>query len=319
MATIATTYQTYQIKGIREQLSNLIYNIAPTDTPFMSNAGTGDKLENTFFEWQTDDLAAAVATNAQIEGDDVTTFEAATPTVRMGNYTQISRKEVIISDTAEVVNKAGRKSELAYQVSKRGSEIKRDIEKKLLANKAAVAGAAGTARETASILAFIKTNVDKAAGGVNPVYTTLPNDVRTDGTPRAFTETMLKNAVQLQWNEGGKADTILVNGSQKVAISAFAGIATATFNQSTAKPSTIIGAADVYVSDFGTLYVVADRFMRSTDALILDFDLISLRYLRPFKTVPLAKTGDAEKRMLLAEFGLQVNQEKGLALVTDLS
>lgn len=319
MATIATTYQTYQIKGIREQLSNLIYNISPEDTPFLSNAGTGEKLENTFFEWQTDELAAAADDNAQIEGDDVTTFEAATPTVRMGNYTQISRKEVIISDTSEVVNKAGRKSELSYQVAKKGKEMKRDMEKKLLANKAAVAGAAGTARETASILAFIKTNVDKEAGGVNPVYTTVPNDVRTDGTPRAFTEAMLKNGIQLQWAEGGSADTILVNGTQKVAISGFDGIATSTYNLSSAKQSVIIGAADVYVSDFGTLFVVADRFMRSTDALILDFDLISLRYLRPFKTVPLAKTGDAEKRMLIAEYGLQVNQEKGLALVTDLS
>lgn len=319
MAIVANTATTYVAKGIREQLSNVIYNISPEETPFISNAGGGPKLENTFFEWQTDSLAAAATNNQQLEADDIAAFDAIQYTVRMGAHAQISRKTVIVGGTEEEVNKAGRKSELAYQVSKKGAELKRDMEAGLLlpAN-VDVAGAAATARVTAGIGAYIKTNVDFGAGGVNPVYTTLANNARTDGTTRAFTEAQLKNVIQLQWAQGGKSDTVMVGGTQKQAASAFAGIATKTYQMTQAKTASIIGAADVYVSDFGTFVIVPNRFQRSRDAWVLDFDLIEVRYLREFRVIPLAKTGDAEKRMLLAEFGLQVNQEAGLGLVADL-
>jgi len=318
MAVPANTFKTYEAKGIREQLSNVIYNIAPEDVPFMSNAGRGPKAENTFFEWQTDDLAAASTSNAQLEGDDANVL-AATPTVRLGNYTQIATKAISVSGSEEEVNKAGRKSELAYQISKRAAELKRDQEAGLLERaNVANAGAAGTARVTAGILAFVKTNVDKEATGVNPVYTNVPNNARTDGVLRSVTEAMLKNVIQLAWTQGGKPDTIMVGGTIKQAMSAFSGIATKTYQMTQAKTAAIIGAADVYVSDFGTFVIVPNRFQRTRDVHVLDFDLISLRYLRPYRVFPLAKTGDSEKREMLAEYGLQVNQEKGLGLIADV-
>lgn len=317
MAVPANTYKTYESKGNREQLSDVIYNIAPEDVPFLSNAGRGPKAESTFFEWQTDDLAAADTANAQLEGDDATIL-AAVPTVRLGNYQQISTKAVSVSGTEEEVNKAGRKSELAYQVSKRASELKRDQESILLANQAANAGAAGVARKTGSLLAFVKTNVDKEATGANPVYTNVPNATRTDGALRSVTEAMLKNVIQLSWSQGGKPDTIMVGGTIKQAMSAFAGIATKTYQMTQAKTASIIGAADVYVSDFGTFVIVPNRFQRTRDVHVLDFELVSVRYLRPYRIFNLAKTGDSDKKQMLAEYGLQVNQEKGIGLIADV-
>ena len=126
MAAITNTYTRFDAKGVREDLSNVIYQISPEETPFMSNVGR-ENVSNTFFEWQTDDLAAASTTNAQIEGDDITSFTAVTATVRLGNYTQISRKDVIIAGTLEAVDKAGRRSELSYQMAKKSAEIKRDM------------------------------------------------------------------------------------------------------------------------------------------------------------------------------------------------
>ena len=318
MTIISNTYQTFQEVGIREDLSDIIYNISPTEAPFMQNAGRG-KASNTFTEWQNDTLATASTTNQQIEGDDIASFDAEVATVRLGNYTQISRKTLIISDTAEVVDKAGRKSELAYQLAKKGKELKRDMEANLTNNIGANAGSTGAARVTGSLLAFIKTNYDKASGGVVPVYTTVPTDVWTNGTQRAFTENILKNVIQLCWTQGAEPSTLMVGALGKQAVSAFAGVAAKRMNQTGAEATAIIGAADAYVSDFGTLSVVPNRFMRTRDAFVLDYNFVSVDYLRPFKQVPLAKTGDAEKRMLIVEYGLRVKNEKALGVAVDLT
>jgi len=194
MAIVTNTFTTFDAKGIREDLSNIITNIAPEDVPYMSNIGR-ESISNSLFEWQTDTLSAAAA-NKQIEGDDVSSFDAVTATVRLQNYAQISRKTIILSNTEEVVNKAGRRSELAYQIAKRGSELKRDQEFTMLNGAVAAAGSTSVARGTASLGAFIKTNVDMQTNGTNPSYTTLPNSARTDGTVRTFTETILKNVIQ---------------------------------------------------------------------------------------------------------------------------
>lgn len=320
MSIVANTFQTYQAKGNREDLANVIYNIDPVDTPFISNAGRG-KASNTYFEWQTDVLASAVSTNQHIEGDDITSFDAVTPTVRMGNYTQISRATVIIAGSQEAMDKAGRKSEIAYQISKKSAELKRDMEKSLLENQAAAAGTTSTARVTGSLSAFIKTNtnINTTDTGANPTYTTVPNDTRTDASAtRTFTETLLKDVVQQCWASGAKLDTLMVGGTQKQVVSTFSGIATKTLYQTAAKQAAIIGAADVYVSDFGTLSVVPNRFQRARDAFLIDWEYVSVDYLRPFMDVPLAKTGDAEKRMLLVEYGLRVKNEKALGIVADI-
>src|SRR5207302_6866812 len=228
-------------------------------------------------------------------GDDITAFPATVATTRVGNYTQISRKLLITSDTEEVVDKAGRKSEQAYQMAKRAAELKRDLEAIMLANQGAVAGSTVTARKTGSVLAWIKTNTDKGASGVDPVYTTIPTGTRTDGTLRAFTETILKNVLQLAWTQGGSPDIVFLGGLQKQVASGFAGVATKTLYQGVKDqtPSVIVGAADVYVSDFGKVSIVADRFQRNRDGLVIDSEYWTVAFLRPFKTVELAKTGDA--------------------------
>ncbi len=315
---IANTYQTYQEIGIREDLSDIIYNISPTETPLLNNAGRG-KATQTFFEWQTDALASAVSTNQQVEGDDITSFDALTPTVRLGNYTEIARKDFLISGSAEAAIKAGRKSEIAYQLAKKGKELKRDMETSLLANKGAAAGSSSTARSTGSLLAFLKTNIDKAGDGVAPVYTNIPTDHWTDGTQRTFTETILKNVIQQCWTQGANPKTVMVGALGKQAVSGFSGVVELTRPQQDKSPTTIIGAANAYVSDFGTLTVVPNRFQRTSTAFALDWDFISVDYFRPFRQEPLAKTGDAMKWLLLAEYGLRIKNEKAEGVAVDLT
>ena len=313
MSIVANTFTRYSSIGIREELSNVIKNISPEDTPFQSNIRS-ESVSNTYFEFQTDELSAAAA-NAQLDGDDISTFSAVTPSVRLGNYTQIMRKDFVLADNLEVINSAGRKSEIAYQLAKVGSEIKRDVEYNLLSNQGQAAGSTTVARKTRGLPSWISTNVSKGTGGANGTATT----ARTDGTQRAMTEAMLKTVVQSMWNEGGKPKMVMVGPHVKTVISGFSGIAEQRFNIDSVKPGVIIGAADIYLSDFGSLTIVPNRFQRARDAFVLDPELCSVATLRPMKQVKLAKTGDAEKRMVLCEVGLKVDQEAGLGLVADLS
>jgi hypothetical protein len=317
--TIATnTFLTYSAKGIREDLSNQIYNISPETTPFMNNIGRGT-ASNTLFQWQTDSLADNTTANAQLQGDDITSYDAVTATVQLTNYTQISRKTVVISGTVEAVNKAGRKSELAYQLAKRAAELKRDMETIMLANQAATAGDSTTAQKTGSLLAFIKTNTDKGTNGADPSYTTLPNDDRSDGVTRAFTETILKSVLQKVWEQGGDPSIVMTGAKNKQVVSGFNGIATRYRDVPAGKQAQIIGAADVYVGDFGQVNIVPNRFQRDRDAFVLSPDYAGVHFLRPFQQVELATTGDAEKRLLLAEYGLAIYNEKAHGLAADLS
>ena len=317
MAIVTNTFTTFDAKGIREDLSNIITNIAPEDVPYQSNIGR-ESISNSLFEWQTDTLAAAAA-NKQIEGDDVSSFDAVTATVRLQNYAQISRKTIILSNTEEVVNKAGRRSELAYQIAKRGSELKRDQEFTMLNNAVAAAGSTSTARGTASLGAFLKTNVDKASDGTNPSYTTLPSSARTDGTVRTFTETILKNVIQKVWTAGGTPKILMCGPVNKQRVSGFSGIASSRFNiNGGEKPATLIGAVDIYVSDFGNVSVIANRFQRERDAWVLDPEYAKMTVLRPYQSLDLATTGDATKKMLLIEFGHKVLTEEAHGLAADL-
>jgi hypothetical protein len=324
MSQTANTFDTFNAKGIRESLSNVIYNISPEETPFMSNIGR-ENVKNTFFEWQTDSLAAASTTNAQIEGDDVGTYDSTAATVRVGNYTQVSRKTLILSGTLESVDKAGRRSELAYQLAKRSAELKRDMESIMLTNQKADGGSAGTStalRKTGSLLAFLKTNTDKGTTGADPSYTTQPNATRTDATAanlRTFSETILKSVIQKVWTAGGTPKILMVGPVNKQRVSGFQGIAEIRREVTGNKPGVIIGAADVYVSDFGAVSVVPNRFQRERDAFVLDPEYAAVAFLRPFQTVELAKTGDAEKRMIVVEWGLKVNTEAAHGLAADLT
>lgn len=318
MAAVGNTFTTPDAVGIREDLSDVIYNISPEDTPFFSNAKRG-KCSNTLYEWQVDELAATDTSNAAPEGDDETSFDAVDPTVRLQNYVQISKKNLIISETQETVTKAGRRSEIAYQLAKRSKELKRDMEAIALANQAA--NGTGT-RTTGSVLAFIKTNTNKSTGstsGVDPDYTSLPDDTRTDGTARAFTEDMLKDVIQQCWQEGANPTMLMVGPFNKQAVSAFTGIAAQRYQAPSSGQSRIVAAADIYQSDFGEVSVVPNRFQRDRDAFVLDPEFMEVVYLRPFKQKELATTGDAQKRLLNVEWGIKVHNEKAHGLIADLT
>lgn len=315
MAIVTNTFTHFDAKGIRESLSDVIANISPEETPFQSNVGS-KSVSNTYFEWQKDSLAAADAT-ARISGDDVSSFDSTSATTRVGNYTHILRRTVIVADNLEAVDKAGRDSEMAYQVAKRGKELKRDIEAVLTANNARVAGGTGTAPETAGLGAWIATNDNFGTSGASP--TGDGSNGRTDGTQRAFTEAQLKSVMSSVWTAGGNPTVLMVGAFNKQAVSAFAGIAAQRYMAPSDGPSTIIGAADVYMSDFGTLSVVPNRFQRARDAWVLDTEMAAVCNLRPIQKVDLAKTGDASKAMLIWEGGLEVSNEAAHGLVADLT
>lgn len=321
MAIITNTVQTFDRKGIRENLTDVIYNISPTDTPFFANAGR-DTMENTLHEWQIDSLASVDTANAQIQGNDYTSFPSATATTRLGNQAQISAKLAIVAGTVEAVKKAGRKDEMAYQVAKRAKELKRDQEAIVFSPQGGSAGATGTAATLAGLLAFIKTNTvfNTASTGANPTYTSgVPTAARVDdGTLVTFTEAMLKSVLQQCFTSGAEPTTLMVGPVNKARVSGFVGIATKTIQQTAVKAAAIIGAADFYVGEFDTITVVPNRFQRERDAYVFDFNYVDIIFLRKYMTEKLAKTGDAEKRLLLVEWSLKVKNEAAIGGVFDL-
>lgn len=319
MSIFTGTYTKYTTQGIREDLSDVISRISPEDTPLLSGMKRGPKPGNTLFEWQTDSLAAAVTTNAQLEGDDITSVETCSPTVRVGNYCQISRKTLAITGTNEELNKAGRKSEMSLNIAKKGAELKLDQEATLFAAQAGNAGSTTTARTTAALNAWVKTNTAKGVGGGDPAYTSgVPGAVRTDGTQTTLTETIAKTVVQALWTNGGKQKLLYVGPVNKQRISSsFSGIATHTIDVTKAAPTMVVGAVDVWVNDFGMVRIVASRNQRDRDAWFIDPEYLKLRLLRPYRVEKLSKTGDADKRMMLVEWGLEVKNEAALGLVAD--
>ena len=317
MAVPGNTVQTYNRVGIKEDLADVIYNISPTECPFMSNAGKGSASQ-TNHEWQTDGLAAAGA-NAQIEGDDFGNT-ATLATVRLGNFTQISNKVIGVSGTDQAVTNAGRGYELAYQLAKAGKEIKRDIEFTCVgAETFKTAGAAGTARNLGSVgtwyggnIAGTATAANNFSDAANTTYANAAGAVanptgdgltkrNANGTTRAFTEDLLKAGLKKCFELGGNPDVVLLTASHKQTASGFNGIATNTNNIADKR---VIGAVDVYVSDFNEVSFVADRHQQENRVDILEMDKWELSYLRPFETKELAKTGDSDKRMLVTEYTL---------------
>ncbi len=295
---MATAFKTYDATAIREDLSDVIYDISPTDTPFMSSIAGKGSVSNTLFEWQTEALAAAVITNYNVEGADAGTA-ATTVTARVTNQTQISKKVVEVSGSHEAVNNAGKKSELAHQLAKASKELKRDMEGSLLANNAAVAGDASTARETRGAAHFITTNV---------------TDAGTSESHAAMVEADILAAAEAVWNAGGEASTILLGATNKKLITAMSGRADAVRTIAD-NNMTIQNSVDIYVSDFGTYNIVMDRFCNQDYVYFLDHDMWSVDYLRDFQTVDIARTGDGEKKMLLVEYGLRCGNEAANATI----
>ena len=315
MALPTNTLTAHAAIGNREDLSDVIYNVDPTDTPFLSMCET-EKAKAVLHEWQTQALASAVSTNAVLEGDDAVT-DAVTVTVRLGNYMQISDKVARVANTQEAVDSAGRNDELDYQVMLKGKELKRDMETVLLSGQVKSSGSTSAARNLAGINTWIATNDDFHSGGSSPSPID-GTDARNDGTQRAFTEAQLKNALQLCWTSGGQPNTIMVGGFNKQVFSTFTGRATPTED---VKAKKIVASVDAYESDFGKLKVVANRFQRSRDCHIIQDDMWAIAYLpgRKFMSQPLAVTGDSRRRQILSEFTLVARNEKSSAGVYDLT
>ena len=315
MATLLT-YDTY---GKREDLTDIIYNISPTDTPFMSGVGK-TKATNTKYEWQTDSLGA-VAANAKAEGASIT-YPTLTSTSRKHNNTQISTKAVQVSGTDDAMNLAGRNTELAYQVAKAAKELKRDMENALLSNTASAAGSSGSPTRTlGGVQTWIATNVSAGTGGSGAG----DGAARTDGTQRVFTETLLKTVLRDCFDSGGNPNQIQLNAFNKQKLSMFTGGAT-RFDK--AEDKRLITSIDVYESDFGTLQVQPNRWIRKTnataakrgqDVLCLEMDFWAVAFLRDFKLQTPGQTADADQRFLVTEYTLEAKNEASSGMVTDVT
>ena len=322
MASPAGVFTTFESIGDREDLSDVIYMISPTETPMMSMSGK-TKASGRFHEWQTDVLAAA-ASNKQIEGDDAT-ISTATPTVRLGNYCQILSKAVAVSGSQQVISKAGRDNEMAYQISKRSKELKRDLEKAVSGNQGSSAGTSAAAQSLASSESWIFTNRTDVGSGSAALATTAGFISGTVAAPvdnsnaATIAKANLDAIIQAVWTAGGDPKYVLTGPYNKTKIAGFTGIATLYKDVPGMQQATIIGGADAYVSNFGTHTIVPSRFNRDSCVQVLDMDYWALAYLRPFNQFPLAKTGDSEKRQILCEVTLESRNEAASGKITTCS
>ncbi len=319
MAQPANTFSRYTQIGSRESLQDIINDVSRAETPFYSMVKKSEMdVRNTFHEWQTDVLAGSNKDNAIIEGD---TFSAqvTSPTTRVGNYTQIFEKPFILSRTAMRMSTAGRKNELNYQVIKKGKEIKRDFEAAALSQNAAVAGNNTTARKMAGMETWTATNANHGAGGSTTVIAAgAPTTAPVDGTARAFTETILKAVLAVAWPNGADTKTLFLGPAQKQVFSTFPGIAQTRFDLRGEDQSTIIGAADKYVGDFGSFYTIPSIQIRNRTALGIDPDMVEVKHLDPMDKEQMAKISDGEQWRLVWETTLCCKSERAHFKVADL-
>jgi hypothetical protein len=314
MAQPTNTFDSYDTVGIREDLSNVIHDISPEDTPFYSACAKVSASQKNH-EWQTDALRAS-GTNAHIEGDD-TVATARTATTRLGNYTQIFKDAVTIPDSDDTTDKAGRGKEMAYQVMKIAKEQKLDIELALFANNAKVAGNSTTARELAGTASWITTNVGKiGVGGSDP--TGDGTDARTDGTATIFTQADVDATMQSIWASGGKPDTVYLSSFQMNISLGFTGMnnqrSTVTATRSS---NMVVNDFDLYVTPWGNVTFVPSRENRSRDVFIMQSDMWAVANKRATRNVPLAKTGDSSKRQVVTELTLVARNEKASGIIAD--
>ena len=328
MAVTANTNETYDVTTIREDLSEAMASISPTETIFMSTIGSRN-VDNTYFEWSEVDLAATGA-NRQIEGDVGLSNTAPTNAVRKGGYTQISAKVVEVSSTNQAVNGVANAQTVAKQVAYKLSELKRDMEAMLLDNVAASAGASGTARQTAGLPAYLTSNVSRGTGGANGTTSGtgesgFVNAAAKGGTLRPLTEALLKSVIADCWNAGAQPTVVMCGSAQKQTMSTFTGNAT---RYKEAEDSKLNAAIDVYVSDFGELQIVPNRHMRTRtvssvdytpDVFVIDPNHAEVAYLQTAKQEPLAKTGLSERRLISCEYGLQVTSQKAHGVIADVN
>ena len=306
MAAPTNTFLTTAAIGNREDLTDVIYRISPTQVPVFSMAAK-TKATNTLHEWQTQDLAAASSSNAQVEGDDATA-KSVTPTNRLTNRTQILSKTVGVSGTQQAMNSAGRKDEMGYQVSLASLEIKRDAETNLTQSDVL----ATSPRSFRGLRGWVVDNVNRN-GGTLASYTA--NTGYTPGTLRSFTESQVRDVLQQVYTAGGEPDTIMLPPALKQTFSGFTGNAT---RMDKSEDKKLYASVDVYVSDFGELSCVPNLFMATRDVFVLESAKLAIAYLRPFMTMDLAKTGDTDRKQLLVEMTLECRAPKAHGAVYDV-
>jgi hypothetical protein len=325
MAQLTATYDTYDARGIREELADTISNISPEETPFMSLIGKS-KVKTTHPEWQTDALATPTTSNAFVQGDEFTYVDP-TATVRVGNYTQISRKSLVVSNTLEVTDKAGRDSEIGYQMSKLGLELRKDQEAILLSNTASVVGSNVVAPLLGGFPSWLTSNDSRGSGGSDGGFSsgTGLTVAATNGTQRAFTKTIMDTVMQAVYNSGGNAKTVICSPYVKsVFVTFMSDTNVAAFRYAAGDDNTIIGNADYYDGPFGKVAIVPNRVMAAVGATIarnvffVDSEMASVGVLRPYEQKKPAITGDAEKRVLITEYTLKVNNQAAHGVAADI-
>ena len=313
MAQVSGTFDSYDAVGIREDLSDIITNISPESTPFYTKCRK-TTARNTLVEWQTDSLRSSGA-NAHLEGDE-TSFDAVTATVRLNNATQIFKNAVVIADTDEGLDKAGRASEIAYTTLKIAKEQKLDIEKALFDSNAKV-NTNGSARELAGVPAWLTSNTDFGANeGADP--TGDGSDTRTDETTtlRAFDQDRFDTVMQSIWENGGNPDTVYLSAFQMNVALGFTG----NNNQRSAVQAgdeRVVKSLAVYVTPWGTVEFMPSRENRSQDVFIMQDDMWEVAVLRPTKNIELAKTGDSTKRQVVTELTLCAKNEAANGIIAD--
>jgi hypothetical protein len=313
MALPSNTLTTFTAIGNREDLSDIVYDVSPAETPFLS-AIPKSKATGTKHEWQTHALTAPSGSNAVLEGDDATT-DAATVNARVFNYRQISDKVARVTGTQEAVDNAGRKAKMAAQMEARMKELKTDVETTLLANVASVAGNSTLAPKCAGLQTWIKTNVDDASDATASAGN--GTDAHTDGTARALQESQVEAALALAWTNGGNPTLGILNAFQKRKFASFSGSSTKTSNGDMKK---VVNSVDIYIDPLGTeIRLVPCRHAPTDVIYFVDTEMAKFAVLRDFRSHDLAKTGDSERKQIIVEYTLEVCNEKGHAAVYDLA
>lgn len=309
MAKVTNAFDTYSATADKEDLSNIIYNISPMQTPFMSSIGTRN-VKNVVFDWQTEVLPTP-SSSGELEGFELSR-SAAQATVRESNVCMISKRDATVSGSQEVSDAAGKRSEMAHQLALMAKALKRDMEEALCQKGAKTTGNASTARVTGGFESWVETNVSRGSGGAGAGNGAAP----TDGTQRALTESLLKDVLQLSFENGGEPSLAICGPHNKQIISGFTGRSQA---RQMIDANTVEASVSIYSSDFGELQIVPSNRSRERSLLLVDPEYAKVAYLRNFQTVDIATIGDAETKMIVVEYGLEVSNEKAHGIVADLS
>ena len=309
MAKVTNAFDTYTATADREDLSNIIYNISPMQTPFMSSIGTRN-VKNVVFDWQTESLPTPSGTG-QLEGFELSRA-ASTATARVSNVCQISYRDATVTGSQDASDAAGKRSEMAHQLAIMAKALKRDMEEALCQAGAKTTGDATTARQTGAFESWITTNDSRGTGGASTGGGAAP----TDGTQRDLTETLLKDVLELMFASGAEPNLAICGPHNKQVISGFTGRSQA---RQMVEANTVEASVSIYSSDFGELKIVPSNRSRERSLLLVDPEFAKVSYLRSFDTIDIATIGDAETKMIVVEYGLEVSNEAAHGVVADLN